>query len=353
MNEHEARPGGVEPVADGGGAREDAGVDGGAGAGPGPGAELGRATAAGSGSKPLRNARKIEPPSVLILTKDEELNIERCLKTLTWSDDIVVLDSHSTDRTCELAERFPNVRIVKRKFDTWSKHSNWALENIEFKHPWVYYSDADERVTDELRDEILRVTSDGENPHAAYRLRYKNMFMNRWVRRGGIYPVWIIRLFRPDRIRYEDRDVNAHPVVDGSLGELEEHFIHYSFNKGLIPWFRKHNSYSTMEAKEAVEILKGSLWKELRTIVRSGEPLERRRAFKNLSFFAPLRMLARFCYMYFARLGILDGRAGLHYAAMISMYEYWIELKVRELQRKPEEKTRALAARMLGEGGGK
>src|SRR5262245_33410121 len=81
-------------------------------------------------------------PSVLVLTKDEEVNIRACLESLRFSDDIVVLDSHSTDRTCEIAREFPNVRVVQRKFDTWSKHSNWALENIRFKHPWVYYSDA-------------------------------------------------------------------------------------------------------------------------------------------------------------------------------------------------------------------
>ncbi|MBX3364971.1 MAG: glycosyltransferase family 2 protein [Phycisphaeraceae bacterium] len=287
--------------------------------------------------------------SVLILTKDEEINIARCLKTLSWSDDIVVLDSFSTDRTCDIAAQFPNVRIVRRKFDTWSRHSNWALEHIDFKHPWVYYSDADERVTPALRDEILAVINDPAREEVAYRLRYKNMFMGRWVHRGGLYPVWIIRLFRPDKIRYEDRDVNAHPVVQGALGELREHFIHWSFNKGMYPWFVKHNSYSSMEAGEAVRVLQGSLFKELATIVRAKEPLVRRRAFKNLSFFLPLRMVARFGYMYILRMGFLDGRAGLNYAAMISMYEYWIELKVRELQRRWHDRTTRLASRLLNE----
>ena len=89
----------------------------------------------------------LEPPSVLVLTKDEEVNIAACLETLKFSDDIVVLDSFSSDRTLEIAKTFPNVRVIQRKFDTWSRHSNWALENIQFKHPWVYYSDADERIT--------------------------------------------------------------------------------------------------------------------------------------------------------------------------------------------------------------
>lgn len=300
-------------------------------------------------AQPLRPAGEPEPPSVLVLTLNEECNIARCLDTLSFSDDIVVLDSYSTDRTCEIAASYPNVRVVQRKFDTWSKHSNWALEHIAFRHPWVYYSDADERVPPGLRDEMIACINDPRRDHVAYRLRYKNMFMGRWIRHGGIYPVWIIRLFRPDRIRYEDREVNAHPVVDGSLGELREHFIHYSFNKGLAPWFAKHNSYSSMEASVAARVVQGSLWKEFRAFRKASDPLTKRRALKNLSFFVPLRMLARFATMYALRGGFLDGRAGLNYAAMISMYEYWIEAKLREAQAGWTERTDRRAARLLGE----
>src|SRR5262245_57199530 len=210
------------------------------------------------------------PPSILILTKDEEVNIEACLKTCLFSDDIVVLDSYSTDRTLEIAQKFPNVRIVQRKFDTWSKHSNWALENIKFKHSWVYYSDADERITPEMQQEIVRRINDPAERFDAYRVEYKNMFMDTWIRWGGLYTVWIIRLFRPDKILYEDREVNAHPVVKGELGDLQEHFIHYSFNKGLVPWCHKHNSYSEMEAKEAVRIIEhGTAWQKIKKLQSS------------------------------------------------------------------------------------
>ncbi|MCA9289736.1 MAG: glycosyltransferase family 2 protein, partial [Phycisphaerales bacterium] len=200
------------------------------------------------------------PPSILILTKNEEVNMRACLDCFRASDDVVVFDSYSDDRTVEIAKEYPNVRVIQRTFDTWSKHSNWALDHIEFKHPWVYYSDADERVPAELWNEILEVTNDAAREPVAYRLRYKNMFLGRWIKHGGVYPVWIIRLFRPDRVRYEDREVNAHPVVDGETGELRHHFIHYSFNKGLVPWFAKHNSYSRMEAREAVRVQQGSFW---------------------------------------------------------------------------------------------
>ena len=287
------------------------------------------------------------PVSVLVLTKDEEVNITPCLETLRFSDDIVVLDSHSTDRTCEIAAKFPNVRIIKRKFDTWSRHSNWALEHIQFKHPWVYYSDADERIPPELADEIIRRANEADAPYNAYRLKYKNMFMGRWLNRGGIYPVWIIRMFKPDKIRYEDRQVNAHPVVQGQLGNLDNDFIHYSFNKGLLPWFRKHNSYSDMEAKEAVRVRSGSAMEKVRALF-SREPGVARRAAKDLSFFPPFRNFIRFFYMYFVRLAALNGRAGFHYASMISMYEYWIEIKIREIEKTWKQATENEVKRLLG-----
>jgi glycosyltransferase involved in cell wall biosynthesis len=288
-----------------------------------------------------------EPASVLILTKNEEVNIEACLETLTWSDDIVVFDSYSSDRTLELAKKYPNVRVVQRKFDTWSRHSNWALDHIPWTHKWVYYSDADERVTPELREEIFRVTNDANQPNTAFRLRYKNMFMGRWIRRGGLYPVWIIRLFQHDKVRYEDREVNAHPVVTGTLGDLQEHFIHYSFNKGLLPWFTKHNSYSDMESKEAVRIIEqGVFWARVRQLFSSAKGAKRR-ALKDLSFYMRGRFFVRFFYMYFLRLAALDLRAGFHYAVMISMYEYWIELKIQERRRSWKQRTEEAVLRFL------
>ena len=289
------------------------------------------------------------PPSVLVLTKDEEVNIADCLRTLAFSDDIVVLDSYSTDRTVEIARSFPNVRVIQRKFDNWSRHSNWALENIDFKYPWVYYSDADERVTPALAEELLQIANDASRSHVAYRVRYKNIFLEQWIRRGGIYPVWIIRLFQPDKVRYEDREVNAHPIVNGSLGELREHFLHYSFNKGLVPWFTKHNSYSQMEAHEAIRVRGLPFWEQVSQVMSSKDRAVRRRGLKNLSFRMPMRALMRFLYMYFVKLGMLDGRAGFHYSGMISMYEYWISIKMAEHHGQWSEKTETLAAKLLSE----
>lgn len=293
----------------------------------------------------------MEPPSIIIPTLNEEVNIADCIEALSFSDDIVVYDSFSTDRTLEIARQFPNVRIVQRAFDTEPKHRNWALENIEFKHRWIYSSDADERMPPQLRNEIMRVCNDPREPHQAYRLRFKNMFMGRWIRRGGIYPVWVIRLFKADAIRYEDRSVNPHPCVKGELGDLEHHFIHYSFNKGLLPWFYKHNKYSDGEAAEAVKVVGNATFTSKVAQLNSKEKGVARRAFKDMSFFLRFRGFVRFFYMYLIKLAILDGRAGFHYACMISMYEYWIELKMVEQRKAWRDRTEAEVVRLLAEPG--
>ena len=183
--------------------------------------------------------------SVLILTLNEEINIEQCLDSLSWCDDVVVLDSLSTDRTVALAEE-RGARVVKRPFDNWSAHQNWAVTNIDFRHPWVLYLDADERCPDDLRDEVLERARSGAT-EVAFRMRRKDFFMGQWLKHAQLYPTWLVRLFRPERIRYE-RLVNPVAIVDGATGELRSHIIHYPFSHGVSHWIARHNRYSDLEA---------------------------------------------------------------------------------------------------------
>lgn len=267
--------------------------------------------------------------SVLILTKNEEVNLPHCLASLEWCDDIVVLDSFSDDRTVEIA-RAAGARVVERQFDNWSSHLNWAGRNIEFRHPWVYYSDADEIVPDDLRAELLAIAANPGLEPVAYRLRYRNFFLDKWIKHCGIYPVWVLRFYRPERVVWE-RLVNPTAVVDGSEGKLHSHFEHYSFRKGLAAWFEKHNSYSTDEARETIRSLaeRSVHWRD---IVAGKDPAKRRIALKELSFRLPCRPLLRFLYMYFWRLGFLDGLAGYHYCRLLAIYEYMIIMKTHELR---------------------
>ena len=137
--------------------------------------------------------------SVFIQTLNEEKNLPRCLECFHWSDDIVVLDSYSSDRTGEVAKAH-GARWVQHEYRGRAEHQNWAMQNIEFKYPWVYYSDADEVVPQELADEIVYITSDSGRPEAAFRGRRRDHFMGRWIRHSSQYPVWFVRLFRPSRL---------------------------------------------------------------------------------------------------------------------------------------------------------
>lgn len=292
--------------------------------------ETPQAAADGTHAVPSRTAKV----SVLILTLNEEKNLARCLESVSWCDDVVVLDSYSTDQTLEIARRH-GARVFQRKFDNWSAHQNWANENIDFKHRWVYYSDADEVVSPELAAELREIADQAPGDEAAapvaYRVRYKNYFLGKWIRFAGGYPIWVLRFFQPDKVRWE-RLVNPAPVVDGSVGFLRHHFLHYSFNKGFDAWFDKHNKYSMGEALETIRSLDEDKFRF--SSLLASDPPARRRALKELSFRLPMRPVARFLYLYLLKFGFIDGKAGFHYCVLVSIYEYMVVLKVQEQRRR-------------------
>ena len=270
--------------------------------------------------------------SVLILTKNEAANLPRCLESVAWSDDVVVLDSESTDETVRIATDF-GARVFHRKFDNEASQRTYSLK-LPFKHDWVYNPDADEVATDALRAEMLAVASAPGRNEVAYQCRFRNMFMGRWLRYSSLYPTWVIRLFRPNSIRFE-REINLRYIAAGAVGSLNAYFEHHSFNNGIEAWFEKHNRYSSGEARESLQSLANSrvAWRSLLNFQPS-HARERRRALKELSFRIPMRPLLRFLYMYLWRGGILDGIPGLHYCAMVGVYEYMIVLKMLEQRRR-------------------
>lgn len=264
--------------------------------------------------------------SCLILTLNEEDNLPRCLAGLSWCDDIIVLDSGSTDRTCEIA-RAAGARVFTRPFDDERSQREFSLR-LPFKHAWVYNPDADEVTPQELTDEMHAVVA-SNGPAVAYRCRFKNMFLGRWIRHSSLYPTWVVRLFRPERVAFSRR-INLAYEIDGPEGRLSSHFIHYTFNRGIEHWIAKHNRYSTAEAAETLAGLEQHP-PRLRSLC-STDPVIRRQALKALSLRLPFRPLLRFGYMYGLRLGFLDGSAGFHYCCLVSWYEHAICLKSMELR---------------------
>ena len=267
--------------------------------------------------------------SILILTLNEEANLAHCLDSVSWSDDVVVLDSYSTDQTVEIAMS-RGAQIVQRKFDNWAAHQNWANANIAFKHDWVFYLDADERMSDELRKEIQAIVENPKENRVAFYCGRRNYFMGRWIKRA-YPPSHLMRFFKPKKVRFE-RLVNPSPVIDGPHGYLNEMFTHYNFSKGLSEWFDKHNKYSQFEALEGLKLLEGQEagYRE----ILSRDPAVRRKALKSLSFRLPCRPLLRFFYMYILGLGFMDGLPGYHYCRLLTIYEYMIVLKMKEIHRR-------------------
>jgi glycosyltransferase involved in cell wall biosynthesis len=267
--------------------------------------------------------------SVLILTLNEEANLAECIDSCRWSDDIVVFDSFSTDRTREIALA-KGARFIERAFDNYAAQRNAALRQVDYRHAWVLMLDADERAPADFAAEAQAAVAAADADTVMFRMRRKDFFLGRWLRRSSGYPSWFGRLVRLGRIRVE-REVNEEYIADGKILHLQNHLLHYPFNKGIAYWYERHNRYSSMEALAKVHARTTPI--SLRRLF-SSDPIERRRALKVLAYRLPLRPVIVFIYLYIFRLGFLDGRAGLAFSRMRASYELIIDLKVLEAERR-------------------
>jgi glycosyltransferase involved in cell wall biosynthesis len=266
--------------------------------------------------------------SVLILTRNEERDLPGALASVAWSDDVHIFDSCSTDATTEIA-RAAGVHGHSRAFDDYATQRNAALA-LAFKHPWVLLLDADERPTPELSAEMQRVVTEAPANTAGFRLRRRDFLFGTWLKHAQISPYYI-RLVRPERAKYT-RAINEVIEVDGPIAELTQPLDHFPFSKGIAHWIAKHNVYSTMEA-ELIFRQQGLQNPSLRAAFFGPDFSTRRLHQKALFYRLPGRPLVKWCYMMFVRRAVLDGAAGVTYATLQSIYEYFIVLKTRELRR--------------------
>lgn len=272
--------------------------------------------------------------SVLILTRNEEQDLPACLDSVAWSDDVHVFDSISTDRSVAIAES-RGARVTQRAFDGYASQRNAALHGLAFRHAWVLILDADERVPAAAVAEMLRFVATAPGQTVAARLRRRDFLMNTWLRHAQISPFYI-RLVRPQRVRYE-REVNEVVKVEGDIFDLAEPFDHYPFSKGVRHWIDKHNTYSTMEAGIALAAKRRQGEVSWRRALLSRDFNERRFHQKDIFYRLPLRPLIKWLYMVVVRRAFLDGRAGMVYASLQAIYEYFIVLKTSELEQKESE----------------
>jgi glycosyltransferase involved in cell wall biosynthesis len=273
--------------------------------------------------------------SIYILTYNEELDIAACIESAMLSDDIIVVDSCSRDRTVEIASQYP-VRVIEHPFESHGKQRTWMLENIPAKYDWAYILEADERMTPELFQECCQVMQQSE--HVGYYAAERVMFMDRWIKHSTQFPRYQLRLLELGKVWFTDYGHTEREVCEGSTGFLQATYPHYTCGKGMSRWIEKHNRYSTDEAKETLRQLQSGQvrW---RNLFFGKTEVERRHALKDLSLRLPLRPLIRWFYMYFILGGWRDGEAGFAWCALQGFYEYLIVLKVKELKRQQTPMT--------------
>lgn len=220
--------------------------------------------------------------------------------------------------------------MYQRQFDNFASQRNFALVNYKFKHEWVFHLDADEIITAELKSEMEREI--GNTTFDAFRVPSKMIMRGKWLRFSGMYPAYQVRLGRVCSLYFKQAGHGQREDMDvGQVGTLKNPYLHYSFSKGFEDWFAKHNRYSTQEAVEGLKIL-GQQSIDWGGLLSRCEPTRRRRALKELSVRLPFRPLLRFLYIYLLRRGFLDGKAGFTYCLLLSIYEYLIVLKMKELK---------------------
>jgi len=274
--------------------------------------------------------------SVLIPTLNESRNISDCLESVRWADDIVVVDSGSTDGTRELANR-GGARVVDFKWaGRLPKKKNWALENVSWRNEWVLILDADERITLELADEIKEVLKNP--PVDGYFINRRFMFMGKWIRHCGYYPSWNLRLFRHAAGRYEmlchgdtrsgDNEIHEHLLLAGPTAHLRHEMLHFAY-PDISTWTEKHNRYSNWEAE--VEVRGRSVEGKEHSL---GAPLASKRQLRTWSRRLPFRPALRFFYSYFLKRGFLDGPEGYVFCRLLGTYEMLSAFKAQELRSK-------------------
>ena len=280
------------------------------------------------------------PVSILIPIKNEAANLPRCLAGVAWADEVFVVDSQSNDGSQKIAESL-GATVVQFEFNgTWPKKKNWSLENLPFRHDWVFIVDADEVLLPETEAEVRAIVEDAAHPLDGYWINRRFKFMGKWLKHA-YYPNWNLRLFRHAKGRYEqitnvptasgDNEVHEHVVVGGETGRLRGEMDHYAFPSVEV-FVEKHNRYSNWEARVALAGLsEGPKLQNAR--------VGKRRLIKRISQFLPFRPWLRFCYVYFWQRGFLDGREGYYFARLHGMYELMSLAKTHELRRSNQEKT--------------
>lgn len=279
------------------------------------------------------------PVSILIPTLNEADNLRDCINSISVADEIVVVDSGSSDGTQEIAREL-GAQVCDFKWNgQLPKKKNWALENISWKNEWVFILDADERFTPELVTELELILKKPEFGISGYYVNRQFWFIDGWLKHCGYYPSWNLRFFKHEIGRYEqlpdlgdtqsgDNEVHEHVQISGQTEHLKGELEHYAFPTISI-WVEKHNRYSNWEAQ---------LDQSSRAVSTAEQAditptLARKRKLKHLARRLPFRPTLRFLYHYIVRRGFMDGYRGYVFCRLMGFYEFLSHAKGFELSR--------------------
>lgn len=288
------------------------------------------------------------PITVLLAAKNEAINLPRCLSALGPATRVVVLDSHSTDPTAEIALAHGAEVVQFDYHGGYPKKRQWALESLAIATPWVFLLDADEVVPDALWAEMAQAIS-GKSVADAFMITKGFHFLGRPMRRGGFSHAAVL-LFKTGKARFErlfddgldglDMEIHERVVVDGRIDRISTPLIHEDF-KGLEAYIARHNKYSTWEARLRYRYLTSGRYGEATISPKwFGNPQERRRAIKALVIRLPFEQWIWFGYHYLFRLGLLEGRAGLIASQIRASYITQVRAKIYELALRDQKRYR-------------
>lgn len=249
--------------------------------------------------------------TAIIPTFNEEHNIAAAIDSVIWADEIIVVDSFSSDKTVEIAKE-KGVRILQREYGNSASQKNWTIPQAS--HEWIFLLDADERVDESLKNEVVSILSLNKAPFQAYWIKRRNFFMDKEVRFSGWQGDKVIRLFMRDNCRYEEKSVHAEVVCDGNVGVLKKKLIHYTF-KDIHHYLEKWDRYTTWSARDRAQ--KGEVPGFYHFVVKP---------------------CFRFFHDYILKGGILDGRTGFIISSLSSMSVFMRYLKVKQYHKEIMEK---------------
>ncbi|WP_316786295.1 glycosyltransferase family 2 protein [Pedobacter frigiditerrae] len=266
--------------------------------------------------------------SVIILTKNEEKDLPSCLASITWCDDIHILDSGSEDRTIEIAKSF-KTSISVNSFKSFGDQRNFALDHLDIRYEWILFLDADEVVTAKFHAAMIRNIQASNSEVAGFYCCWKMMLDGKWLKHCDNFPKWQFRLLKKGRAHFTDfGHGQKEGEVNGVIKYIKEPYLHFGFSKGWSQWIERHNKYSSQEAIARLES------RPPFASVFSKNTSVRNPALKSWLSHLPGWPLLRFTQAYILSFGFMEGKPGFIYCVNMAYYEFLIQIKMREIKLK-------------------